>query len=56
MPYSLAGANFAFARTVVRNEEAHIGIEHQVHIAVEVLRVATVPDDALTVAIFFIKT
>src|SRR5437667_4212223 len=56
VPYSLAGADFTFARAVIRNEEVHTGIEHQVHIAVEVLRVAAVPDDALTVATFFIKT
>src|SRR5258708_1110691 len=56
LPYSPARTDFSFPAGVVRDEETEAGIRHEMHIAMEVNRVAAVPENAVTVARFFVET
>src|SRR5215813_10483306 len=55
-PQRAARADLAFSRRIIRNEESHACIQHQMKVAVEVDGVATVPDDSMSVAVLLIES
>src|SRR5437588_1648739 len=50
MPDGFAAADFTFSRAVIRDEEADTVVNEQMKIAVKVLGVAAMADDAMSVA------
>src|SRR6266403_1842521 len=55
MPHRFASPGFAFAGTVVRDEEAQTSVRNQMQVAVEVLCVAGMSNDSVAISGFLIE-
>src|SRR5437764_1140536 len=56
VPHCFTGAYLSLTGTVVGDKEPDLRVRYQVQVAVKILRVAAVPDNAVTIARFFIKS
>src|SRR5437667_7485910 len=55
VPHRLARTDLAFSSAVVGNKKAEIRIRYQVQVAMEILSVAAMSDDAMPISFLFIE-